>query len=67
MKTLSIDLPDNLVAAIHGYIKAGYFNSEPEVLMAALLEFVRRNRVDLMEQFAHEDIEWAKRQVQRNK
>jgi len=26
-------------------------------------EFVRRNRVDLMERFAREDIEWAKREA----
>jgi hypothetical protein len=29
---------------------------------AALLEFVRRNRVDLLERFMLEDIEWALKQ-----
>jgi hypothetical protein len=26
-------------------------------------EFVRRNRIDLMERFAREDIEWAKKEA----
>jgi hypothetical protein len=30
--------------------------SEPDVVLAAMSEFVRRNRVDLMERFAREDI-----------
>jgi len=33
------------------------------VVLAAMSEFVRRNRIDLMERFAHEDIEWAKKEV----
>jgi hypothetical protein len=33
--------------------------SEEEVIRAALMDFVRRNRVDLLERFMREDIEWA--------
>jgi hypothetical protein len=36
-----------------------YFNNEGEVLQTALHEFIRRNRIKLMEQFMKEDIEWA--------
>ena len=36
--------------------------SEPDVVMAAISEFVRRNRVDLMERFAR-DIAWAKKEA----
>ena len=63
MKSLSIDLPDNLVAAVESYVKAGFFRSELDVLLAAISEFVRRNRIDLMERFAREDIEWAKKEA----
>ena len=63
VKTLSINIPDNLAAQINDYVKAGIFSSEPDVILAAMSEFVRRNRVDMMERFAREDIEWAKKEA----
>ena len=30
-------------------------------MLAALSEFVRRNRIELKERFAREDVEWAKK------
>lgn len=63
MKAMSIDLPDNLAIAVENYVKAGFFRSELDVLLAAISEFVRRNRIDLMERFAREDIEWAKKEA----
>ena len=53
MKTISIDMPDNLSAAIEGDVKGGFFNSELDVLLAALSEFVRRNRIEFIEGFQH--------------
>jgi len=63
VKTLSINIPDNLAAQINDYVKAGFFSSEPDVILAAISDFVRRNRIDLMERFAREDIEWAKKEA----
>ena len=63
MKTLTITISDNLAAQIYDYIKAGFFSSEPDVIIAAMSEFVRRNRVDMMEHYAREDIEWAKKEA----
>jgi hypothetical protein len=54
MAEITTDFPD---------VKAGVFRSEPDAVLAAMSEFVRRNRVDLMERFAREDIEWAKRET----
>ena len=65
MKSLSIDLPDNLATAVESYVKAGFFRSELDVLLAAISEFVRRNRIELMERFAREDIHWAKEEAQK--
>ncbi|MEW5802095.1 MAG: hypothetical protein AB1847_08325 [bacterium] len=65
MKSLSIDLPDSLAEAVESYVKAGLFRSEMDVLLAAISEFVRRNKIDLMERFAHEDIEWARREARK--
>jgi len=63
LKTLSINIPDNLAAQINDYVKAGFFTSEPDVVLAAMSEFVRRNQIDLMERFAREDIDWAKKEA----
>ncbi len=67
MKSISIDLPDKMAKAMETYVKAGFFRSELDVLLAAFSEFIRRNRIDLMEHFAREDIEWAKKEAQKTK
>jgi Arc/MetJ-type ribon-helix-helix transcriptional regulator len=67
MKTLSITVPDYLAERINDYVKTGYFLSEPDVVLAAMSEFVRRNRVDLMERFAREDIAWAVKEAHTSK
>lgn len=67
MKTLSIHIPDNIADQIHDYVKAGFFSSEPDMILAAMSEFLRRNRVDMMERFALEDIEWAKKEAVESK
>ena len=43
-------------------MKTGWFASEAEVVRAALIEFVRRNRVELLERFLRDDIQWAVKQ-----
>ena len=63
MKTISITVPDHLAEQIHDYVRSGFFLSEPDVVLAAISEFVRRNRVDLMERLAREDIAWAKNEA----
>jgi Arc/MetJ-type ribon-helix-helix transcriptional regulator len=59
MKAIQLELPDKLAAEIEGYVRTGWFNSEAEVIRAALMDFVRRNRVDLLERFFRDDIQWA--------
>jgi len=62
MKAIRVELPEKLAAEIEAYVKTGWFNSEADVIRAALMDFVRRNRVDLLERFMRDDIEWALRQ-----
>ena len=67
MKTLSFTVPDRLAEHIHDYVQADFFMSEPDVVLAAMSEFVRRNRVDLMERFTREDIAWAIKEAHKAK
>lgn len=59
MKAIHVELPDKLAAEIEAYVRAGWFGSEAEVIRAALVDFVRRRRIDLLERFMRDDIEWA--------
>ena len=54
-----MELPDKLAAEVEAYVRAGWFGSEAEVVRAALTDFIRRHRVELLERFMREDIEWA--------
>lgn len=59
MKPLHIELPDKLAAEIEAYVRAGWFASEGEVIRAAVTDFVRRHRIELLDRFMRDDIEWA--------
>ena len=59
MKILHLELPDKLAAEVETYVRAGWFGSEAEVVRAAVTDFIRRHRVELLERFMREDIEWA--------
>ena len=59
MKAIHVELPDRLAAEIEAYVQAGWFGSEGEVIRAAVADFVRRRRVELLERFMRDDIEWA--------
>ena len=59
MKAIQLELPDKLAAEIEAYVNAGWFGSEGEVIRAALMDFVKRHRIDLLERFMRDDIEWA--------
>ncbi|MBE0478886.1 CopG family transcriptional regulator [Candidatus Aerophobetes bacterium] len=61
MKTIKIDLPEKLAVEIENYIKGGWFTDTTELMCAALREFIRHRRPELMEKFMQEDIEWALR------
>jgi Arc/MetJ-type ribon-helix-helix transcriptional regulator len=59
MKTIKVSLPKKLEIELENYVKSGWFKDEADVLQTALQEFIRHNKLKLMEQFMKEDIEWA--------
>jgi Arc/MetJ-type ribon-helix-helix transcriptional regulator len=62
MKAIQVELPEKLAAEIEHYVRDGWFGSEAELVRVALIEFVRRNRPELLARFLREDIDWAIRQ-----
>ena len=63
MTSIQIELPDKLAEALDTMVQQGWFRSEEEVLRIALLEFLRRHRLELHEQLQRDDIAWALRQA----
>jgi Arc/MetJ-type ribon-helix-helix transcriptional regulator len=62
MQSLYIDLPATLAAELDTLVQTGWFRSKNELIRLALVEFARRHRLALAEQFQQEDIAWALRQ-----
>jgi Arc/MetJ-type ribon-helix-helix transcriptional regulator len=61
-KTLEVELPESIATELDALVKGGWFANENEIVRLALLEFARRNRFALIEQFQREDIAWALQQ-----
>lgn len=62
MKSIKVELPDKLARELNAMVKAGWFSDEAEAMRSALRDFVRRNRLELLERFQREDIAWALKQ-----
>jgi Arc/MetJ-type ribon-helix-helix transcriptional regulator len=67
MKQIQVELSDEVAKGLDALVQAGWFRSENEVVRMALLEFIRHNRLELLEQFQLEDMEWALKQKSAHK
>lgn len=61
MEHLTVEIPRTLIPTTEAFVKKGMFPSSRDVVIAALTEFIRHHQPDLVEQYALEDIEWAKK------
>jgi Arc/MetJ-type ribon-helix-helix transcriptional regulator len=59
MKSLVVEVPEEIAAEVQRLVAGGWFQSENEVARQALIEFVRARRAELQEQFHRDDIAWA--------
>ena len=59
MTILHVELPEKTAQELDALVKKGWFTDQSEVIRLALVEFLGRNRLALMEQFQEEDIHWA--------
>lgn len=62
MKTLEVELPDQMAREVESAVATGAFGSPTEVVRTALREFISHRRFELMEQQQLADIEWALRE-----
>ena len=59
MKTLQVELPDQMAQEVETAVETGKFENATEVVRAALREFISHRRFELMEQQQLNDITWA--------
>ena len=59
MKTLQVELPDQMALEVADAVEAGSFENASDLVRAALQEFVSRRRFELIEQLQLKDIAWA--------
>jgi len=59
MKTLQVELPDQMAHEVKDAVETGRFADAADVVRAALREFISRRRYELMEQQQLADIVWA--------
>jgi Arc/MetJ-type ribon-helix-helix transcriptional regulator len=62
MQSIHLELLDTIAVELDALVQAGWFRSKNELICLALVEFARRHRLALAEQFQQEDIAWALRQ-----
>ena len=62
MKTLHVELPDEMVREVENAVEAGTFENAAEVVRASLREFIFRRRFELLEQQQLQDVAWALRE-----
>lgn len=62
MKTLQIELPDEMAREVEGAVRSGVFHDADEVVRTALREFISTRRFELQEQQQLQDIAWALRE-----
>ena len=59
MKTLQVELPDQVAQEVETAVETGKFENVTEVVRAALREFITHHRFELMEQQQLKDVAWA--------
>ena len=62
MKTLQVELPDEMAREVENAVETGTFADAAEVVRASLREFISRRRFELMEQQQLQDVAWALRE-----
>ncbi len=56
MKVIQVELPEKTANELDALVKMGWFIDPSEAIRLAVVEFLSRNRMMLIEQFQEEDI-----------
>lgn len=59
MKTIQTEIPDQLYKVANVLVKEGWFRDEKEISSEAIRRFLDSHRVELMEKYVLDDLEWG--------
>lgn len=59
MKAISTELPDQLYQEVKILVEKGWFRNEDDIILEALRRFLDTHKVERMEKFIQEDVEWG--------
>jgi len=59
MKTIEMELPDQLYEKAIGLIKEGWFRNEKDIFCEAIRRFLESHESELIEKFVRDDVEWG--------
>jgi Arc/MetJ-type ribon-helix-helix transcriptional regulator len=62
MKSLELELPDQMAVELEDLVTAGLYNNAQDAIRHALKGFLRQHTSTLSERHQREDITWALRQ-----
>lgn len=59
MKTIQTEIPDQLYKVANVLVKEGWFRDEKEIFSEAIRRFLDSHRLELMEKYVLDDLEWG--------
>ncbi|MBI3753825.1 MAG: CopG family transcriptional regulator [Deltaproteobacteria bacterium] len=59
MKSICAQLPDQVYQEVKSLIDKGWFKNEDDIILEALRRFLDIHKIELMENFVREDVEWG--------
>ena len=59
MKAICTELPDQLYKEVRILVEKSWFRNEDDIILEALRRFLDTHKVELMEQYIREDVEWG--------
>ena len=59
MKAICTELPDQLYQEVRILVEKGWFRNEDDIILEALRRFLDTHKVEPMEQYIREDVEWG--------
>ncbi|MBI5416453.1 CopG family transcriptional regulator [Candidatus Poribacteria bacterium] len=59
MKAICTELPDQLYKDVKFLVDKGWFRNEDDVILEALRRFLDTHKIELMENFIKDDVQWG--------
>ena len=59
MKTIQMEVPEQLYEKAMGLVREGWFRDEKDIFSEAIRRFIESHQPELMEKFVRDDVKWG--------